>query len=443
MTYDFTEGNITRKLLLFSVPLIIGNMLQQLYNIADTAIVGRYLGEQALAAVGTAYSLMTFLTSVFIGLCMGSGAYFSMLYGKRDMERLKTSVFVAFVTIGLLTLAVNIFVFLAMNPIMRFLRIPENVWQDFKAYISVILLGMMAVFLYNFFANLLRALGNSVVPLIFLGISSVLNVALDICFILVLKQGVAGAAVATVISQYFSAAGMVLYYLKCCRKLRPGRRQMHFDRDILREISSLSVLTCAQQSIMNFGILMVQGLVNSFGTTVMAAFTTAVKIDAFAYAPVQDFGNAFSTFVAQNHGAEKKERIGRGIRSAGTLAVVFCVCISVVVFAGAPKLMELFISPDETEVIRIGVEYLRIEGACYVGIGILFLLYGLYRGINRPAISVVLTVISLGTRVVLAYVLAAVPFIGVTGIWLAIPIGWLLADVTGIVYWFLQKEKKG
>ena len=214
---------------------------------------------------------------------------------------------------------------------------------------------------------------------------------------------------------------------------------------ILKEITGLSVLTCMQQSIMNLGILMVQGLVNSFGTAVMAAFAAAVKIDSFAYMPVQDFGNAFSTFVAQNFGASKKERIRKGTRSAVTLSCVFCLVVSALVFIFAAPLMKIFIEASRPDIIEIGVGYLRIEGSFYFGIGVLFLLYGYYRAVNKPAMSVVLTVISLGTRVVLAYVLSAVPAIGVKAIWAAVPIGWVLADLTGLLYMrktsrFLQGE---
>lgn len=185
---------------------------------------------------------------------------------------------------------------------------------------------------------------------------------------------------------------------------------------------------------------MVQGLVNSFGVSVMAAFAAAVKVDSFAYMPVQDFGNAFSTYVAQNYGARKSKRIHEGIKSAAKVSLIFCIVISAIVVIFAKPLMTLFVSPEDVEIISIGVQYLRIEGACYCGIGGLFLLYGLYRGVGKPAVSIVLTVISLGTRVLLAYVLAAIPSIGLVGIWWAIPIGWLLADITGIVYYMRNKK---
>lgn len=191
---------------------------------------------------------------------------------------------------------------------------------------------------------------------------------------------------------------------------------------------------------MNFGILMVQGLVNSFGTSVMAAFTAAVKIDSFAYMPVQDFGNAFSTFTAQNYGAGKKDRILQGFKKAFWMTTLFCLLLSALIFLAAPWLMQIFISSDEKEIIRIGVEYLRVEGSFYLGIGYLFLWYGFYRAICKPHLSIILTILSLGTRVALAYFLASIPSIGVHGIWWSIPIGWALADIYGQVYYWKKKQ---
>ena len=444
MQRDLTSGKITGNLLKFAFPLMIGNLLQQCYNVADTWVVGQFLGSDALAAVGSSYTLMTFLTSILLGLCMGSGAAFSMQYGKKDYERLKCCMFESFVLIGGITLFVNLVVFLGLDGIVWLLQTPAEIVGLMKEYLWVIFWGLVAIFLYNYFANLLRAVGNSVVPLVFLGTSAVLNVVLDLVCVLVFHWGVAGAAIATVFSQYVSGIGIWIYTWVRFPELRPEKRHMCWDRGILKQITNLSLLTCVQQSIMNFGILMVQGLINSFGTVVMAAFAAAVKIDSFAYMPVQDFGNAFSTFVAQNYGAEKPERIRKGVKSAVLSAFVFCVIVSTLVCVFARPLMELFIHPTETEIIRVGVEYLRIEASFYIGIGLLFLLYGFYRAMNRPGMSVVLTVISLGTRVALAYLLSAIPWIGVTGIWVSVPIGWLLADLVGVfVYKKMRKSMFG
>ena len=292
MYHDLTRGSITRSLLLFALPMMAGNLLQQLYNIADTLIVGHVLGSNALAAVGSAYTLMTFLTSIFLGLSMGSGALFSIYQGKGDTEKLKSAVLHAFVLIMVVTVVLNVAVCFGIDWILRFLRVPGPVWDGIRTYLSIIFLGLVATSVYNFCACLLRALGNSTVPLVFLAVSALLNIGLDLLFVAVLGWGIGGAAAATILAQYVSAIGIGLYVCRCCRSLLPGKEQLHFDRAMLGEIGNLSALTCAQQSVMNFGILMVQGLVNSFGPTVMAAFAAAVKIDSFAYLPVQDFGNA-------------------------------------------------------------------------------------------------------------------------------------------------------
>lgn len=430
-----------KTMLRFAIPMILGDLLQQCYNIADTVIVGKFLGADALAAVGSAFSLMTFLTSILLGLAMGSGTVFSIRWGQKDHQGLKEGILASFVLLGIVTLILNVIVFAGIDWIIRVLQTPSDLVELMHEYLIVIFAGLIGIFLYNFFASLLRSLGNSVVPLVFLAVSACLNIVLDLLFVAVFHRGVAGAAEATVISQYVSGIGITIY----TRRKFPGLLKK--DRDIrlrmsrVREITSFSALTCLQQSIMNLGILAVQGLVNSFGTITMAAFAAGVKIDAFAYLPVQDFGNAFSIFTAQNFGARKADRIKKGIRVAFLSSMAFGAVISVFVFVFARPLMTLFIDAGETEVIMEGVRYLRIEGAFYYLIACLFLLYGLYRALGKPGMSVVLTIISLGLRVALAYALSAIPGLGVVGIWWSVPIGWILADIFGIGYYLLKQRR--
>ena len=440
MERDLTRGPVGGTMLRFALPMILGNLLQQTYNVADTLIVGRYLGTDALGAVGSAYTLMTFLTSILLGLSMGSGAVFSIRWGRGDLEGLRNSIVTSFALIAALAAVLNAAVFLLLDPILGLLQVPGENYQLMRDYLWVIFFGILATFLYNYLACLLRAVGDSITPLVFLGVSAVLNIVLDLVFVVVFRWGVAGAAGATVISQYVSGLGILLYGLRRFPQLRPRRENLALRRGNLREISRFSLLTCVQQSVMNFGILMVQGRVNAFGPAVMAAFAAAVKIDSFAYMPVQDFGNAFSTFIAQNYGAGQRDRIRGGIRWASGAAAVFSLAVSLVVCLLAPLLMTIFVESEEQEIIAIGVQYLRIEGAFYVGIGCLFLLYGLYRAVALPMMSVVLTVISLGTRVLLAYTLSAAPAIGVAGIWWSVPIGWFLADAAGIAYYLLRRR---
>ena len=441
MENELTKGPVMQTMLRFAVPMILGDLLQQCYNIADTLIVGRYLGESALAAVGSAFSLMTFLTSIILGLAMGSGTVFSIRYGQKDEKGLKEGILASFALLASVTIILNILVFAGLDLIIWFLRTPEELVQMMRDYLSVIFAGLVGIFLYNFFASLLRSLGNSVVPLAFLAVSACLNIVLDLWFVTGLHRGVAGAAEATVIAQYVSGIGIAIYTFAKFPQLLRREQGVCLRKSRVKEITSFSALTCMQQSIMNLGILAVQGLVNSFGTTIMAAFAAAVKIDAFAYLPVQDFGNAFSIFTAQNYGAKKPERIKKGIRTAVLVSVSFSLLISLCVCLFAAPLMSLFIDASEAAVIAEGARYLRIEGAFYFMIGILFLLYGLYRALGRPGMSVVLTVVSLGTRVALAYALSAVPAFGVMGIWWSVPIGWFLADALGIGYYVLRRKR--
>ena len=428
-----TRGPITPTLLRFAVPMILGDLLQQMYNVADTLIVGRFVGADALAAVGSAYTLMTFLTSILLGLSMGSGVAVSISYGRGEYAQMRREIFLSFVLIGAAAVVLSVGAFVFLNPILWLLQVPAEIWDLMRTYLLVIFAGIGGTFLYNYFACLLRAVGDSVRPLAFLGVSAVLNIVLDLAFVLGLGWGVAGAAWATILSQWLSGLGLCVYALATRPDLRVPRAEMRWNGRCAAHVFRLAFITGAQQSIMNFGILLVQGRVNSFGPAIMAAFAAAVKIDSFAYMPVQDFGNAFSTFLAQNYGAGQHERIRRGTRSAVAVSMTFGAAVSAVVFVLARPLMLLFVQPGETEILAAGVQYLRTEGAFYCLIALLFLLYGFYRAIERPGMSVVLTVISLGLRVVLAYALSAIPALGAAGIWVSIPIGWVIADLAGVI----------
>ena len=438
---DLTVGAVFPTMCFFALPMILGNLLQQCYNIVDTWVVGHYVSSAALGAVGSAFALMTFLTSVLLGLCMGSGVVFSLCFGTRDEARLeeglRASALLTAAVAALLT-AVSL---LGVDAIVVWMNIPWEITEMTRDYLVLVFCGIPAIALYNFFAAYLKALGNSVVPLVFLGVSTALNIALDLLLVAVYPFGTAGAAAATIIAQYVSGLGLGLYAFLRDRRLRQAFRRFRVRRASLGEIANYSLLTCMQQSVMNLGILMVQGLVNSFGTGVMAAFAAGVKIDAFAYMPVQEYGNAFSTFIAQNMGAKQADRIKRGVRCGVGTVVCYCAAVSLILFLLAEPLVLIFIDPGETAVVAEGVRYLHTVGPFYCGIGCLFLLYGLYRALGQPAVSVVLTVISLGTRVALSYTLAPLPEVGAAGIWWSIPIGWALADLTGFLLYLKNKER--
>lgn len=428
---DLTKGAVFPTMCVFALPMILGNLLQQCYNIVDTWVVGHFIGPGALAAVGSAFALMTFLTSVLLGLCMGSGVVFSLCFGGQDEKRLERGICSAFLLAAAIAAALTAGSLVLVDPIIRWMNIPMEITDITRDYLLLVFWGIPAIALYNFFASYLKALGNSVVPLVFLGVATIANIVLDILLVAVYPLGTAGAAAATIIAQYLSGLGIGIYTFAKDPAIRRTFRHFKIRRSSLAEITSYSLLTCMQQSVMNLGILMVQGLVNSFGTAVMAAFAAGVKIDAFAYMPVQEYGNAFSTFIAQNMGAKRTDRVSQGFRCGVLTVVSYCALVSLVLWFLAKPLIVIFIDPAETGIVAEGIRYLHTVGPFYFGIGCLFLLYGLYRAIGKPAISVVLTVISLGTRVALSYTLSSMPGIGVAGIWWSIPIGWGLADLVG------------
>lgn len=429
---DMTQGSPFKVIMAFSVPLIIGNLFQQLYNVVDSIIVGKFVGKDALAAVGSSFTIMVFITSILLGLCMGAGIAISQLFGAQKLEDMKNSIITSFLFIGAVTILLNLCSLLFLDEILVFMNIPNNIFLLTKNYLSIIFSGLAFSAIYNWSSALLRSLGDSKTPLYFLILSAILNVFLDLFFILELNMGVSGAALATIISQALSAVLSFCYCLFKLKFLKFRLKEFKFNLNIFKMTVSYSLMTSLQQSIMNFGILLIQGLVNSFGIAPMAAFAAAAKIDSFAYMPVQDFGNAFATFIAQNSGAGRKDRIKLGMKSAFLMSTIFCILISILVIFFSSELMQIFIKAEETEIIALGQQYLLIVGFFYCLIGYLFLFYGFYRGIGSMKMSVLLTVISLGTRVALAYILSPMPAFGLTGIWWAIPIGWLLADLTGI-----------
>lgn len=424
-----TDGPIIPRMLIFSFPIIMGNLFQQAYNLADTLIVGRCLGPYALASVGNAYSLMNYINSILIGLSMGSGALFSYSYGKGEMSEMRKNIFNSAVIFSLIAVLLTLLSLLFIDPILTSLNTPRDIFQEEREYIRVIFIGIFFVFLYNYTAFILRSTGDSSTALYFLVFSALLNIVLDLVFIITFKRGVRGAAEATVISQMVSGVGITICILIKNKDLLPAKNERKLEWSRITTIFRYSFLTSIQQSVMNFGILMIQGLVNSFGPVVMASFAAAVKIDTISYTPSQEFGSAYSLFVSQNLGAGKMDRIKKGTTGAVAVSALFSVAMSCMIFIFAPSLMGLFVESSEVEVIAKGVEYLHIEGAFYVGIGLLFLLYGYYRGIGRPEWSIVLTVFSLGTRVLLAYNLS--PHYGEKAIWWSIVIGWILADIVG------------
>lgn len=440
MVTDMTKGNPTKTILKFAFPFLIGNLFQQLYNIVDSVVVGRFIGKDALAAVGSAFMLMNFFSFVIIGLCMGASTVYSYFFGEKKYSDLRKSIYISFLLIGSFTIILSILIILNINNMLLLIKTPESILEGSKDYLKVIFGGLIFVFLYNGSSALLRSIGDSQTPLYFLIIAAIINIVLDLVFVNTFGLGIVGVALATIIAQGVSSILCLVYALVKVPILRITSEDLVFDKTIAKMVFKYSTLTSMQQSIMTFGMVCVQGIVNTFGSDTIAAFTAAGKIDSIAYLPVQDFGNAFSTYIAQNKGAKNTSRIHKGVKSACQTIIIFCLVFSTLIFINSERLMKIFVNANETNVINLGIEYLSIISVFYMLIGFLFMFYGYFRGIGALNTSVILTIISLGTRVFSAYFLSQVPSFGQRGIWWSVPLGWALADMTGFILYKRTKN---
>ena len=442
MITDMTRGNPTTTILKFSFPMLVGNLFQQLYNIVDSVVVGRFIGKGALAAVGSSFMLMNFFSFVIIGLCMGASIVYSYYFGEKNYSNLRKTIYISFLSIGIFTVLLSILLVFNTERMLLLINTPADILGDARIYLKVIFGSLIFTYLFNVCSALLRSIGDSKTPLYFLILAALINIALDLLFVIVYDMGVLGVAVATAIAQGVSSILCLVYGFTKIPFIRLNKEDMVFDKDIAIVVAKYSFLTSIQQSIMTFGMVCVQGIVNTFGADTIAAFTAAGKIDSIAYLPVQDFGNAFSTYVAQNKGANNMKRIREGIKSAVKTIIIFCVILSFLIYISADKLMTIFVAASETNVIDIGVEYLSIISIFYVLIGFLFMFYGFFRGIGELNTSLFLTVLSLGTRVFMAYTLSQIPQIGQKGIWWSVPIGWIIADSIGFILYRRTHKNK-
>lgn len=433
---DMTRGSPTKKMLLFSLPILLGNLFQQVYSLSDTLVVGRFLGKEALAAVGSSSAIVVLINSIIIGLCMGASVLFAEYFASKNNDKFAKAISTSSIFIAGLSLLVSLLMIILINPLLWIFQIPSEVLVLARNYLYIVLSGLLFLSLYNLSAAILRAKGDSKTPLIFLIISTTINVAFDFIFVLFTPLGVIGPALSTLVAQIASGLPLFIYML---HKMKYLNIKPIFDKPVFKKVLSYSVLTSLQQSIMNFGILLVQGLVNSFGVIAIAAFAIGVRIDAFAYMPAQDFANGFAIYVSQNRGAHQYERIRQGFKRAIIASTIFCGVITLIMLFFAPVFIRLF-APEDLEVITLGSEYLRIEGVFYSLIGYLFLFYALNRGLGKFKTSIVLTITSLGTRVLISYVFVALGF-GIRSIWWSIPLGWALADILGFyLYRHVKKD---
>lgn len=430
---DMTEGKAGKLILSFTLPMFIGNIFQQLYNMVDSAVVGRYVGPNALAAVGTSFPIIFVLISLVFGLTMGTGVIISQFFGAKQIDKVRRAVSTAltFQTVG--ALVMTVVGLLLSRPLLHLLNVPAEIIEDSAAYMQIFFGGLIFMFAYNSFSGILRSLGDSKTPLYFLVISTLINVGLDIYFVANLGWGVAGVAWATLIAQALSAVLCIIYIYQKVPILQFTRNQWVFDREIFKMMLRLGVPSSIQQTVVSVGMMAVQGLVNSFGGVTMAAYTAAGRIDSFNMMPLQNFSMALSTYVGQNVGANRLDRVRDGLRATMRMVFISCLVVSVAVFLFGPQLIQIFVDASETEVIRQGVDYMRTVSIFYILFGVMMVMNGLLRGAGDAAIPMYTSLVNLAVRVGAAYWLASLPAFGYRGIWWALPIGWAFGALVPVI----------
>ena len=422
MTNDMTKGAITPLLIRFTIPLVLGNLFQLTYNAADSIIVGKFVGEEALAAVGTSNPLMTLAILFINGMCLGAGILVSTAFGAGDTKLVERQVSTTAIAGTVFSLAFSAACVILANPLLRLLQVPTDIMPIAADYLRIVFAGLIFTFFYNFLAATMRALGDSKSALYFLMISAVLNIGGDLFFVQALGWGSNGCALSTVISEALCCVLCVVYIRWKVPVLQLGRRWLVFDGSLLRKTVSYGWASAMQQATVQLGKIAVQAIVNTMGVNAMAAFTAASRIDDFAYTPQQNIGHAMTTFMAQNEGAGKKDRVKDGYRCGMRIEVVYALGLMAVCLIFAEPIIRLFVT--DPEVVDLGVRFLRTISLFYLMPAATNGIQGFFRGLGRLRLTMLASLLQVVLRVVLSYFL--IPVWGMYGICVAVASGWVL-----------------
>ena len=442
MIKDMTKGSPSRILFFFALPMIIGNIFQQLYNIIDSIIVGRYVGAEALAAVGGTYPLAFVCITIANGASIGCSVIIAQYFGGKEYGKMKRAIYTAIISITVISSVILLFGVIFCKEIVILMNTPNNILEDSYKYLLIYFLGVIFLFQYNIATSAFNALGNSKTPLLFLLLSSLINVILDLLFVVRYNMGVTGAAVATLISQGIAAFASLIYLLFKIKKIKCEviEKKSIFDFKILKSMGKIAIPSILQQSIVSIGNLFVQGLVNSYGAIVMAGYSAATKIDSITILPMANMSNAVSTFTAQNIGGDKLHRIKKGYKVALVMIGVFCAIAAIILFFKGDNIMCLFVNKSgNKDVIDIGHNYLRVVSLFYFFMGLMVITNGILRGAGDMKVFLGSTCTNLGTRILIAYALSY--FIGVRSVWWAVPCGWILASTVSVTRYISGKWK--
>lgn len=431
---NLTEGRESRVIFDFALPMLIGNVLQQFYNLTDAWVVGTYVGKQALAAVGSSFSIVFLLIALVLGVTMGSGIMVSQFYGARDMVRVRRTISTAYWYVLAASIVLTGLGLVLTRPLLALLRTPADVMPQAVTYLQIIFAGTVLSFGYNALSAVLRALGDSRTPLYFLAIGVAANVGLDLWFVLGLGWGVAGAAWATVISQGVAFAASFAYMQRCRHEVLHIRvRDLPFDRALFAQGMRIGLPQGGQQTLVAAGFMALTRIVNGFGTDAIAAYTAAGRLDSFAGMPAMNFAMALTTFVGQNLGAGKPDRVRRGFRATLLMSGAVALAATLLMVVAKEPLIRIF--NTDPEVVAIGSRYLLIVGSAYVLFSTMFVAGAVPRGAGDTLIPFLITVVTLWiVRIPLSYLLST--RLGTDGIWWGIPAAWAMGSSLSIVYYF-------
>ncbi len=422
--YYLTQESPFRALLIFSFPMMMGNLFQQFYTMTDSIIVGRFIGEAALAAVGASAAL----SAVFIAIAVGGGAgamvITSNAFGRKDFTLVKESISTSLISFCILSVVLAAAGYAFSDRIMGLLNTPENIKSDAVLYLRIYFLGLPFLFMYNIISSVFNSLGKSRIPLFLLIFSSLLNIVLDIAAVTALGMGIAGAAWATLISQALSAVLSFIILTKTL-KIMDGRRKRLFSSSIFSSMTKIALPSIIQQTTINFGMMLVQSVVNTFGSEVLAGYSASIRIDNIVTVPLSAVGNAMSPYTAQNSGAGKNERIDTGWKSALAIILSFSILICIILQTFNTEIISLFLGADgSAAAYRTGEEYLSYLGWFYGILGFAFVTGGVLRGMGKMASFTAASIANLSLRVIGAMVFA--PLYGVEIVWYVVPLGWIL-----------------
>ncbi|HBE8489188.1 TPA: MATE family efflux transporter [Clostridioides difficile] len=429
---DLTTGHEGKSIFFFAMPMLIGSLFQQLYNTADSIIVGRFIGKEAMAAVSGANPIMFLLVAALMGVSLGFSILVSQFYGSGDLKKVKATIDTTYILLFIGSILISILGIVFGGPMLKLMNTPESIFAQSKLYLTIIFSGILFSAGYNSVSAILRGLGDSVTPLYFLIIATILNIVLDLTFIVVLRMGVEGVALATIMAQAVSFIISIIYLNKRHEVLKFKIKGIVYDNKIFKDGLRLGLPSGVQQMLFSIGNMALQFLVNSYGTSAMAAFGAGLRIENFISLPIMNLGSAVSTFVAQNIGAGENERVKKGIRESIKMTLVLAVTVIALILLFRENLIALF--NTDKDVIKIGSSYLFIIGPFFLFIGTSFVLSSAMKGAGDSMFALISSIVSLWLgRLPASYMLSK--FLGTDGIWMGIPFGWTLGLIVTVIYY--------